>query len=148
MKKFFLSVALATLVLTGASAADHQPTYAAKQAFEKEFSSIKEVKWEEMNRHSGIYVASFFFNGETVQAIFTEDGDFLGTTRQVTKEQLPILLVKELNSKYTDEAILSIHEYSSPDGTQYYISVKTEKGAQLLKAAGNGQITTHKGVKK
>ncbi len=148
MKRVFLSLAFATLILSSAIAADNQPSYAAKQAFEKEFIGIKEVKWQEMSKRNGIYVASFVFNSETLQAIFTEEGEFLGTTRAINKEQLPILVLKELNNNYTNNTIINIYEHSAPEGLNFYITVSDEKGEQLLKATGNGQITTHKRSKK
>jgi hypothetical protein len=148
MKRVFLSLAFATLILSSAIAADNQPSYAAKQAFEKEFAGIKEVKWQEMSKRNGIYVASFVFNSETLQAIFTEEGEFLGTTRAINKEQLPILVLKELNNNYTNNTIINIYEHSAPEGLNFYITVSDEKGEQLLKATGNGQITTHKRSKR
>jgi hypothetical protein len=148
MKRLFLSFAFATAILTTAVAADNQPSNAAKQAFEKEFKNIKEVKWDEMNNHNGIYIASFSFNNEALQAIFTEEGEFLGTTREISKEQLPILVVKELSNQYCKETVVSILEHNSAEGVTYYITVNNEKGNQLLKATGNGQINVSKKIKK
>lgn len=148
MKRLFLSFAFATTILTTAVAADNQPSNAVKQAFEKEFKNIKDVKWDEMNNRNGIYIASFSFNNEALQAIFTEEGEFLGTTREISKEQLPILVAKELNDQYTKETVVSILEHNSSEGLTYYITISNEKGSQLLKATSNGQITLSKKIKK
>jgi hypothetical protein len=147
MKRIFLSFAFATIVLTSAIAADNLPSYAVKQAFKKEFSNIKEVKWDEISGNSGIYVASFLFNNETLQAIFNEEGEFLGTTRLISKEQLPILAIKELNN-YSNSVVVSIYEHNSSDGLNYFITINNEKGTQLLKVSSGGQITINKKIRK
>ena len=103
----------------------------------------KNVEWTSVSKE-GIYQAKFAFNNETLQAFFTEDGEFLGTTRQITKAQLPILVVTELEKQYTDAHVATIFEYSKKDGTSYYITITGNKGSMVLKATGNGELTVYK----
>jgi hypothetical protein len=145
MKKIILSLAFATAILTSAFAAptDKDPGSAVRKSFSKEFSNIKEVKWEELNT-SGVFLATFAFNNEQLQAFFTEEGEFLGTTRQISVEQLPIMVLKEMAKQYTGARIASVYEYSLTDGLSYYITVVTEKNSLIIKATGSGQLTVYK----
>ena len=111
-----------------------------KQAFNREFAQVKDVEWTSVSKE-GIYQAKFIFNNETLQAFFTEEGEFLGTTREIVKAQLPILVVTELEKQYAAAHVATIFEYSKKDGTAYYITIITNKGAMVLKATGNGELT-------
>ena len=105
MKKIIVSLTLAAAILTTGTihAAENNPSTVVKEAFSKEFTQIKDVKWDVINKDgNGIYQANFMFNNESLQAFFTEEGEFLGTTRQITKSQLPILVTRELDKKYAD----------------------------------------------
>ena len=150
MKKIILSFAIATAVLSSSfsyaadkSPAIKEPSIKAKQAFSTEFTKVEGVEWKTMSKE-GVYQATFTFNNETLQAFFTEEGDFLGTTRQITKSQLPILVLNQLGKKYADARVVTIFEYSKQEGLEYYITVTTEKGAQILKATGNGELSVYK----
>jgi hypothetical protein len=144
MKKIILSLTLAAAILTSgfAYAAEGNPGTAVKDAFSREFAQIKDVKWDMVNKE-GIYQATFIFNNESLQAFFTEEGDFLGTTRLITKSQLPILVTRELDKKYADAMIRTVFEHSMTDGLAYYITLVTKKGAIIVKATGNGELTVH-----
>lgn len=144
MKKIIVSLTLAAAILTTGTlhAAGNNPNAAVKEAFAKEFAQIKDVKWDVVTKDgNGIYQANFTFNNESLQAFFTEEGEFLGTTRQITKSQLPILVTRELDKKYGDAEIRSVYEHSMTDGIAYYITLVTDKGTIVVKAAGNGELT-------
>ena len=144
MKKIILSLTLATAILSSSFtyAATKEPGFKVKQAFSTEFTQVKEVEWTTMNKE-GVYQAKFTFNNETLQAFFTEEGEFLGTTRQILPSQLPILVAAGLNKEYADARVVSIFEYSKKDGTDYYITLVTKKAAMIIKATGSGELTVH-----
>lgn len=142
MKKIALSLAIAAAILSSGFtyAAETNPSNFIKEAFSKEFAQIKEVKWDIVGK-DGIYQANFTFNNESLQAFFTEDGEFLGTNRQISKAQLPILIARELNKAYPEADIRAVFEYSMKDGLAYYVTLTTSKGAMVVKATGNGELT-------
>ena len=148
MKKIFLSMTLAVAILGSAFATPevNEPSVTVKTAFSKEFAEVKDVKWEAVSRE-GVYEASFTFNDETVRAYFTEQGEFLGTMRQISKSRLPMLAVNELAKKYTGMYLVSVFEYSTPNELSYYITLSNEKGGLVLKATGNGELTVYKRIK-
>ena len=145
MKKMILSLSIAAALLsfTTVHAADKNPDAKVKQAFNKEFSQVKEVEWSSISK-DGVFQAKFSFNNETVQAFFTEDGEYLGTTRQVTKSQLPIMVTNALDKQYSDARIVTIFEYSKTDGLAYYVTLVTSKGSMIVKATGSGDVSIYK----
>lgn len=150
MKKIILSFTIAAALLSSSFtyAADKkpgikEPSTKAKQAFNTEFATVSDVEWTTVT-NEGVYQATFTFNNESLQAFFTEEGDFLGTTRRITKSQLPILVLNQLGKKYADAHVVTIFEYSKQEGLEYYITITTEKGAQILKASGNGELSVYK----
>ena len=145
MKKIFFSLTLTAAILSSAftyAGTNNEPGTKVKQAFISEFTQVKDVEWTAMN-NQGVYQAKFTFNNETLQAFFTEEGEFLGTTRQITKSQLPILVASGLEKQYADSRVITIFEYSKKDGTDYYITLVTKKGAMIVKANGSGELTVH-----
>ena len=145
MKKIILSFAIAAAVLSSSFtyAAKNDPSLKAKQAFVTQFTQVGDVEWTTMN-NAGVYQAKFTFNNESLQAFFNEEGEFLGTTRQIVKSQLPILVVTELNKQYADARVVSIFEFSKQDGLDYYITITNSKGASIIKATGNGELSLYK----
>ncbi|MEP6747771.1 MAG: hypothetical protein ABJB86_09400 [Bacteroidota bacterium] len=145
MKKIIFSLAISSALLVSASsfAADKDPNVTVKQAFTKEFTQAKDVEWTTLG-NDGVYSAKFIFNNEKLQAFFTAEGEFLGTTRQVTTSQLPIVVVNELEKQYGSARVATIFEYSKKDGLAYYITLVTSKGSKVIKATGNGELSVYK----
>jgi len=149
MKKIILSMALAVAILGSAFAtpAHKEPSVTVKAAFAKEFSDVKDVQWEQASEKEGVYQARFMLNDECLQAFFTEEGEYLGTTRQITVSRLPILASNALARKYAGYHLVSVFEYSTPESVAYFITLSNEKGGLLLKTTGNGELTVYKRIK-
>ncbi|HTL06812.1 MAG TPA: hypothetical protein VL307_01100 [Chitinophagaceae bacterium] len=146
MKKIILSLTLSAALLSSAFtyAGDrNDPSLKVKQAFSNEFAQVKNVEWVTL-RSEGVYQAKFEFNNESLQAFFTEDGEFLGTTRQITKSQLPILVASGLEKQYADAHVVTIFEYSKKDGIDYYITLTNAKGTVIAKANAGGEFSVYK----
>jgi len=149
MKKILLSMTLAVAILGSAFATpvDKEPSVIVKAAFAKEFSTAKDVKWEATAATGGVYEARFSFNNENLQAYFSDDGEFLGTTRQISIARLPVLAANAFARKYADYHLVSVFEYSKPESVEYFITVSNAKGGLLLHATGNGELTVYKRIK-
>ena len=145
MKKIILASTLAVALLSSnfIYAANIEPSVKVKQAFISEFTKATNVEWTTLSKE-GVYQAKFVLNNEILEAFFSEEGDFLGTTRQITAAQLPILVTTSLEKKYADSRIVTIFEYSKKDGLDYYITLTSAKGAVVVKASGNGDIYLYK----
>lgn len=146
MKKIIFTITLSVALLSSAftyAANINEPGVKVKQAFTNEFTQAKDVEWVAMGKE-GVYQAKFTFNNESLQAFFTEEGEFLGTTRQINKSQLPILVASSIDKQYADARVVTIFEYSKKDGLDYYITMTTAKGALIVKANANGDLSVYK----
>ena len=141
-----MALAIAVLGSAFATPADKEPSVIVKEAFTKEFAHVKDVQWN-MVANEGIYEARFTFNNDVLQAYFTSEGEFLGTTRLVAQSTLPVLVVNELARKYPNAHVVSVFEHSAPESLDYYITIVTEKGGLVVKATGNGELTVYKRYK-
>jgi hypothetical protein len=145
MKKIIISLTLSAALLSSTFiyAADIEPNGKVKQAFTDVFRKAKDVEWTTVNKE-GVYQAKFNFNNETLQAFFTEEGDYIGTTRQIMASQLPIMVATGLEKQYAGDRVITIFEYSKKDGLDYYITLMTGKGAIIIKATGNGDLSVYR----
>jgi len=149
MKKIFLTLAISasllgsTTMYAATKTPNQAPTLIVKQAFTKEFAQIKDVEWTTISGES-VFQATFSFNNESIKAFFTEEGEFLGTTRQIVKSQLPIGVLTEMDKQYANARVATIFEYSKKDGLAYYITLVTPKGALVIKASGSGDLSVYK----
>src|SRR5882672_9620269 len=124
MKKIFLSMAVAVVLMGSAFAAPvkKEPSVTVKLAFAKEFADVKDVKWEIVKENT-VYEASFTFNNDSMQAYFSAEGEFLGTMRQISQSRLPVLAANALAKHYGGAYVVSVFEHSMPDALYYYITL-------------------------
>lgn len=145
MKKIILSLTLSAALLSSTFiyAAGIEPNGKVIRAFSDVFKKASDVEWTTLSK-DGVYQAKFNFNNEVLQAFFTEEGDYIGTTRQILATQLPIMVATELEKQYAGARIITIFEYSKKDGLDYYITLSSSKGATIVKATGNGDLSVYK----
>jgi hypothetical protein len=149
MKKIILSLTVSAALLSStfmyAAGIDpsFEPNGKVKQAFTEVFKKATAVEWTTVVKE-GVYQAKFTFNNEILQAFFTEEGEFIGTTRQISAAQLPIMVSTGLEKQYADARLITIFEYSKKDGLDYYITLSNSKGAMIIKATGNGELSVYK----
>jgi len=152
MKKIIIIATFAVAILGSSFTAsatekdpgtNREPNLKVKIAFTSEFRQAADVQWS-TTANSSVFLAKFKFNNEDLQAFFTEEGEFLGTTRQIVKSQLPVMVASQLDKQYADSHVVTIFEYSKPEGLEYYITLTTTKDTRIVKASPNGEISVYK----
>lgn len=144
MKKIIIMLAVAISSLT-AFASDKNVSSNVLNAFNKEFSGVKDVQWTSTNDY---YKAEFVYNGQNVNAFYKSDGNLLAVTRNITSLQLPINLQTSLKNNYNNYWITDLFEVSSDDGTSYYITVEKADSKVVLKSDGSGKWDVFKKIAK
>ena len=113
----------------------------AANSFKKEFSQAQDVKWE----NSKQYVkATFKLNDQVMIAYYTNTGELLGITRNLTTSQLPINLMTEIRKNHKNAWITDLFEVTTNDETNYYITLQDAEQKVVLKSAGSYGWTTFK----
>jgi len=114
-------------------------------SFKNEFKTAENVSWTVADE---IATASFNLNGFRVQAYFDEDGQLLGTARNILFEQLPINVINALNNRFAAAPVYEIVEYNRGAETFYCMRVETAKNNLKIRATTSGYISIDKKIKK
>jgi hypothetical protein len=123
MKKSIIVFSAILTVITATAFVGAKPGgNPAEATFQKEFNGATNVKWTE---GKDVISASFILSESHIIAYFSNDGELLGTARNVLFNQLPLAVIKEINNRYGDAPISDIIEYTSGLDTYYGMYVDT-----------------------
>jgi hypothetical protein len=131
MKKKHLIIGfILILTIYSASAAtlSDVPT-SVQNELQKEFKEATDIKWKTTKK---FYKASFSINGQNLEAFFSTDGEFIGVSRNITFEQLPLVLLRKAVEKSKDNKLTELFEISSDRGTEYYMSLQNAKEKTII----------------
>ena len=117
----------------------------ALATFQREFKGAENAKWSQQKDFVSV---SFALGNSGVIAYFNNSGDLLGTARSILFNQLPLLVIKELNDSYPSASIYNITEYDTNSETFYTMTAETSKRQFKLKVSPNGDILVENKIKK
>src|SRR5580765_3012274 len=121
MKRIFVSLSFMLLVGSTTVFAGEKTdvNYKIKESFKKEFAGAEFVKWDEVENYQR---ATFLFHDHAVIAFFDEDGELLGSARNVLYDQLPLTVIKTFDTRFAGAEFKEMYEISNIDGTSYGIT--------------------------
>ena len=143
MKQILLAAVIAMSFSFTARADD--PNQKVLDAFNKTFQNVKEVAWTE-NDHS--FEVKFKQNEILSKVTYDTDGNIVRTLRYYYEDNLPLLVVSKVKSKFNDKKIFGVTEESSEDGTFYHIVLEDEKHWINITADSYGTIRVDNKYKK
>ena len=148
MKKLITLVLILTVAFTSTQAKEIYPvSESIKKSFVKEFTSAGDVSWSFV-ADKDLYKATFLFDGKELNAYFSKDGEFVGTSRYISRQQMPVIVTKQLEKEYSNYVVRTIIEYASKDQTNYYITIEGKKSALMVKASPAGDLSYFKKIRK
>ena len=148
MKNSIITIAAALMLIsTTAFAGKKHPSRdnPAEATFQKTFVGASDVKWSEGKE---TIAASFILNDSRVVAFFSYDGELLGTARKVLFNQLPLAVVREINSRYGSAPIADITEYSRNEDTFYDMVVDRPEKQLKVRVTALGDLSVEGKIKK
>ncbi len=145
MKKFFVTAALAIAVITSSFASDVKVGRKIQSAFQKEFASAFNPRWETLAE--GLFHVGFTLNGEVMDAYYNEDAELISYARIVSSEQLPILVAKTLKEKFSGAEVAQIREMVSQNETSYLVTLKKSNGVVIARVFTSGNLQIVKKIK-
>src|SRR5690242_13434965 len=109
MKKnlLLLSILLVVGVITSTAQMDPIVDSKVKDSFKKEFPEAQSVKWlgsQDYNR------ADFVMKDYRLQTFFSKQGDLIETRRDLSYNQLPLAVMKELEKNFPNTELSQIEE--------------------------------------
>ena len=81
-------------------------------------------------------------------AYYTQTGDLMAVTRNITSTQLPINLLSSLKKNFGNYWITDLFEVSSSTDASYYATVENADQKVILKSNGTSSWETYKKEKK
>ena len=148
MRTRILGLVVLTLVMvttTFAKNIDENVNAKALSTFTQKFADVKEVSWFKAENY---YKATFKMNDQVYSAFITEEGEWMGVSRNLVSYQLPINLQADLKKEYGQYWITELFEFATEDQTYYYLTVENADQKVTLKSSGVSDWTTFKKVKK
>jgi hypothetical protein len=127
-----LSLSFATAYSTPDSNKNVAPEVLA--SFQKNFTKADNVSWTEGD---AFFRADFTFNAQHITAFFSKSGAMMGTTRNLSFTQLPVILQTNLKELQQDNWIAELFELSNEDGTSYFITLENANERTVLRSDKN-----------
>lgn len=135
MKKKFLVLTTALIMAFAASFAKDTPSVPASVITElhQKFTSASDVQWQTTTNY---YKATFSINGHQLKAFYSLTGDFIGVSRELNVDQLPMVLIPGVKQKSAGSTITDLFELLTDRGTEYYITYKGDKDSKTYMSTG------------
>ena len=146
MKKIVVALSLLlTVGLTSAFANEPKVNASVLASFDKEFSFVKDAKWTVSNEFSK---AVFILSDRRIEAYFSNDGEYLGSARDLIFNQLPMSVISSMNKRFGDVGVYEIVERSINGETLYYMTVDYANKILRIEATPSGGLSIIKKVRK
>lgn len=148
MKKIFLAAALIlgySLNVLASGPVDPIVNEKVLDAFNKTFQNVEELSWTES---SSTYEANFKHSTISTRVTYDKQGNIIQTIRSYYEQQLPIIILAKVKSKFQDKKVFGVTEISSDEGIFYYIMLEDEKNWTEIKADSFGTFAVNKKFKK
>ena len=146
MKKFIIAfVSIITVLTSTAFAGTNEGTNPALATFQNEFKGAVDVRWTESKN---VISASFVLGNSRAIAYFNYDGELLYTARNVLFNQLPLVVITEINKRFGSNPVYDIIEYTTGSETFYTMRAETTTKKLKLRVSSDGDISVEKKEKK
>ena len=132
MKKIILTLAIAAASLQLFAADPGKVSERIQNNFNKTFKNAQDVSW---SSYTDYYEVKFKQNDIKVNIMYDLDGNVVRTLRYYYGDQLPVMVMAKVRSKYSQQKIYAVVEESSSEGTQYNITL--EDGQHWYKVTAN-----------
>jgi hypothetical protein len=146
MKKTILMLMMLVAIGTSAFAKDEETVnQQVLNSFKQEFVGAKDVMWQN-NRE---YIkATFTLNDQVMFAFYSQGGELLAITRNISSDKLPISLLTNLKKNYSDFWITDLFEMVADGNGTYYITLQNADVELVLKSDEFGGWSQFKKSKK
>jgi len=139
MKKIIMALSIVAAGITSVYAnEDVKINSKVLSAFDKDFTSAKNAKWIQEGEFLKV---SFTIADMLTDAYYSEDGELLGSARNLLFEQLPLAVIREFNKRFDAASVINVLEITNEDGTSYRVFLEKNNKKIKIKANPSGEIT-------
>ena len=142
MKKYFLSALVSIAIAVTSFAADgNKVSLGVLNDFAYQFKHASDVKWTSEENYAK---ATFKWNNISTEAVYTPEGDFIGSMQAITLEELPVNAKRKFAKKFHGYTVKQAIRFEGSKESAYYISAEDGRGSVILKVEDNGSMSTVK----
>jgi hypothetical protein len=105
-----------------------------KASFQKSFQNGRIISTEV---RKGFTKLTFRMNDVIMYAFYSDNGELLAVTRNITSSQLPMSLMMSLKNEYTGYWITDLFELSGDGLNSYYVSLENADLKLVLRSNGD-----------
>jgi hypothetical protein len=137
MKKQLLVLTMTLLMTLSATFANNtQPVPALIiNELNQKFTNATNIQWKTTEV---FYKASFTLSGQQLDAFYDRSGQWIGISRIISAEQLPMFLLLDVQEKTKYYTISELFELVTERGTEYFITYKNHKETKVFKGTSEG----------
>lgn len=147
MKKFFLAAVILTASFVSAFANPvEKADPKAEQVFSKQFSGAKNITWSRTD--AGVLRVNFVWGGHSTVAYFNEQSEIVAAVRNMFFDQLPMAIVRSVETKFKSPVVTEVREISTEEGTQYAIVLEEGVKKFQVKFSSLGDVLSKDRLKK
>lgn len=147
MKQFFLAITLiATVALSAAARPVSTEEPSVEKAFRQLFSGASNVSWSK--EEGRLLKASFLWGDHHTIAYFDSNGKLLGSIRGLFFNQLPLTVIRSVNSNFEGHIILEVREISNDEGINYSLVTEHKDKKYRLRLDSLGGVIEKEKIKK
>lgn len=114
-----------------------------QSAVQSKFSNADVLDWYKVDDG---YEASLDEEGESISAVFNNEGAFLYTYTSVSEEEVPESIINSVYSKYPDSYISESFRLDLESGNQYKLTVDVDGKTMILIYDKSGKLVKSKEV--
>jgi hypothetical protein len=149
MKKLLFTALIAVSIISSSFAAsspvlDKKVDAGISNSFRNQFRDANNVKWDQTSEFTR---ATFVTNNILTEAFFDRDGEFIGSSRAISLDQLPTAAKRTFAKKYAGYTVKEAIEFTGNEESAYFISAENETQAVILKVI-NSSIEVFKSTRK
>lgn len=143
MKKNILVLALLLTLGMSSTFANNSKEGVSDQiinSFKKDFASAQDVQWEKTKDFARV---TFKMNDQVMYAYYSQTGNLMAVTRNISSGQLPMNLLADVKRSYGTYWISDLFEISMNNETAYYITLQNADQTVILKSSGASGWNVH-----
>lgn len=110
----------------------------AKKEFSKQFAGAANVIWSVVQ--ADLAKVSFTWAGHRAEAYYNSNAELIGTVRGLFYEQLPLAIIRTVDTKFKAPVILEVREISNEEGTSYVVVMERKDKKYKVRLNSQGSI--------
>ncbi|MEO5681077.1 MAG: hypothetical protein ABIQ88_00485 [Chitinophagaceae bacterium] len=145
MKKKIITLLAFVILAVTTSFAGNEISKNAISTFTGSFAKATGVTWEKAEKY---YKASFRLNGQSLNALLSEEGEMIAVSRNILSTELPVSLQLALNKNISGNWISELVEYAVHGETKYFITLEDADKKTIFQSDGTYDWSLFKRIAK